>query len=308
MVPMRRAAAYAHPAYATSLAEQGEALDLPRCGGHLIRRAIPGAAAHDASGPYPLLACSDWSALEDDLAGLRGLASVVAVPDPLTAPGDGELRRAFRDLVRPFKLHHVADLGVPAARRTSEHHLRELRKVPASLRVERVERPADELEAWCGLYGALVRSRGIRGASRFSRESFRRQFAVPGLSAYAATLEGVVVAMALWFDDGEHAWYHLAAADAAGRRSGASYAIVARALDDLADGGVRLADLGGAAGLVDDPADGLARFKRGWATGTRVAHLCGRILDPGLYARLVLERPGSGDDHFPAYRRGDVAR
>ncbi len=64
---------------------------------------------------------------------------------------------------------------------------------------------------------------------------------------------------------------------------------------------MHLVNLGGGVGARDD---GLVRFKRGWATEERVAHLCGRILDRAAYERLT--RSGTFG-WFPAYRAPDAA-
>jgi hypothetical protein len=74
------------------------------------------------------------------------------------------------------------------------------------------------------------------------------------------------------------------------------------ALEALAARGVRTVDLGGAAG-GHDADTGLARFKRGWATGTRTAWLGGRVLDAAGVARLG----GARGTYFPAYRAGKAA-
>ena len=48
----------------------------------------------------------------------------------------------------------------------------------------------------------------------------------------------------------------------------------------------------------DSPDDGLSRFKRGWATGTAPAWLCGAVLDRERYADLA-QALGSLADHTP---------
>ena len=63
--------------------------------------------------------------------------------------------------------------------------------------------------------------------------------------------------------------------------------------------GVSEVDLGGGA-EGHDPVDGLARFKRGWSTGTRTAWLGGRVLDRPAYAELCATTAGT--PFFPAYR------
>jgi hypothetical protein len=64
-------------------------------------------------------------------------------------------------------------------------------------------------------------------------------------------------------------------------------------------------DLGAGAGLINDPADGLSRFKRGWSTRTQTAYLCGRIFDAASYHALSEARGLAGAAYFPAYRAGE---
>ena len=73
---------YAHPFYAASLAEFGAPLRLPRCGGWVLERSVPGGHARDAMGCYPLFVCQDWRALAADLDDLDGPVSLSLVSDP----------------------------------------------------------------------------------------------------------------------------------------------------------------------------------------------------------------------------------
>ena len=239
-----------------NVAEFGTPFRLPRSGAWLLRRPIPGTDLTDATGPYPVLACPAWERLAADLSELRDVVSVV-------------------------------DLGVPAERRISANHRRNLRRVPRALHTERVDHPAERLSDWDRLYAVLVARHNLRGVAAFSAASFAAQFRVPGLRVWRAVSGGVTVGMVLWFVHGGVAHYHLTAADATGYRSRCVFALVRNALDDLAAEGVQRADLGGAAGLTDDAGSGLASFKRGWSTGTVDAYLCGRIVDRAAYARLA---------------------
>ena len=57
----------------------------------------------------------------------------------------------------------------------------------------------------------------------------------------------------------------------------------------------------------EDPSDGLALFKKGWATESRTVHLCGRIFDRQKYEQLI-EAGNIGETaYFPAYREGELA-
>jgi hypothetical protein len=294
---------YLHPEYAASLGFAGAPRALPRSGGWLLEREVPGTAFRDAMGPYPLLCCAEWSALADDLeeAG-AGLVSVAAVADPL-GPHGGEagLRPAFPELVRPFKEHFVVDLREPPERSVSAHHRRSARRALAALRVERLGVPADALDEWVALYAALSARHGITGTAAFPREAFRRQLGVPGIAALRAVHEGTTVGMTLWYRQEDRVYYHLGAYSEAGYAHRAAFALFRTALDLFADEGARWLALGAGAGVHGGGEDGLTRFKRGWATGTRTAYLCGRVCDPDRYRALAAPH-GAAGGFFPAYR------
>lgn len=300
--------------YAESLAEFGAPLWLPHSRGWVLRREIPGSAGaqgavrHDATGCYPLFDCADWSALGRDLADLRaaGLVSLTLVTEPLGLTGPERLPGWFPEVARPYKEHFVVDLALPADRVGSAHHRRHLRRFAGQGRVELCPRPEAEAEAWTRLYDHLIARHGITGLARFSRESFRHQLALPSaVLLRAVTHQGDLAGMQIWFAEGGRAWYHLGAYNELGYRlGGASAALTAAALDHFRGRGLRWADLGSGAGLAHDPDDGLTRHKRGWATGTRWAWLCGAVLDRAAYAEACRGRGVAPADtaFFPAYR------
>src|SRR4051812_629975 len=59
---------YADASYVASLAHAGEPVRLAASGGWLISREVPGTGGRDLTGPYPLLSCTNWHALPEDLA------------------------------------------------------------------------------------------------------------------------------------------------------------------------------------------------------------------------------------------------
>lgn len=301
---------YAHAQYAQSLADFGSPRHLPRCGGWVLERAIPGAGGRrDAAGCYPLFRCADWSGLADDLAELSrdGLVSLVLVADPLAGAPPAGFGSLFADLARPWKEHCLVDLDRDPARLGTDHHRRNARRFLRHARVEVCGEPAALVDTWCGLYAELVRRHRIAGIARFSRAAFAAQLALPGaLLLRAVTAAGETAGMQLWLTEGDLAWHHLSGYAPAGYRwGGASYALVQAALVHLAARGVRTADLGAGAGLDADAADGLHAFKAGWATRTAPAWLCGAVLDRSAYAELGAGRAGA---FFPLYRDPSPAR
>jgi hypothetical protein len=281
---------YSDAGYAESLSEFGVPRGLPRSGGWLLERPVPDGSASDLVGPYPLFSCADWDGLATDLDELEGGAvSVVVVADPLSGVGEPELRRAFPDHVVPFRRHHVRDLDQPVE--PPAHHRRHIRRASEAVEVEVCAEPLRYLDDWVELYAGLVERHGLTGMRAFSRTAFGRQLELPGMVAVRAERDGETVGMALWLEDAPNAYYHLAAYSPAGYEVSTSYALFVLAFERLRELGVRYVDLGGA------ERDGLTRFKRGWATEERVAHLCGRVLDRAAYDRLA-----HSSDWFPAYR------
>ena len=297
-------ASYAHPGYAASFAEFGAPIELPRSRGWLLARPIGTSGLLDAMGCYPLFDCADWNGLAADLeACARTFVSVALVTDPFGAYDEALLRETF-ERVSVFKQHFIADLTRPIDARAPYQHRYNARR---ALRRVAVDDPAPTstcLDEWCNLYEQLAARRGIAGIRRFSRASFAAQFRLPGLVVLRAREGNTTVGMHLWLVDGDVARSHLSASSDRGYQLSSSYALHWSANEYFA-GKVRWLALGSGAGLTADATDGLSIFKRGWATGTRPAYLCGRICDPDRYADLARAAGSAGTNYFPAYRLGE---
>jgi hypothetical protein len=296
--------AYARAEYAEALAEFGTPVQLERSRGWLLERAVPGVDARDAMGCYPLFCCREWTGLAADLERLsRRLVAVSLVADPFGPYGERELEQIF-DLVRPLKDHYVVDLSRPMDTVASKHHRYSARRAFSSVSVSLAEEPPAHLDEWLCLYEGLSRRRELTGIHAFSPESFRRQLAIPGTLLFTATANGRTVGAHWFFVDGEVAYSHLAACDDEGYRAGAAYALQWTGMEHLR-GVAAWLDLGGAPGTGVAAQNGLAQFKRGWATHTTPAYLCGRIFDQERYA--ALSKDSGAADYFPAYRKGEFA-
>lgn len=299
----QEAGGYAHSAYAASLSEFGEPRTLPKSGGHVLVRQIPGTLHRDAMGPYPLFVCRDWSRLPEDLENIgEDLVSLALVADPFGDHDEKLLRRCF-DVVRPFKEHFVTDLEVPRDSIVSKHHRYYARKALEGVRVEECEEPSRFLDDWVGLYANLADRHGLKGIQAFSRESFAEQLEVPGMVVFRAVAGGETVGMHLWYVSGEVAYSHLAASSERGYGLMAAYALHWFAVGRFA-GRLAWLDFGAGAGIGED-SGGLSRFKKGWSTGTRTAYFCGRVFDPEAYAELSHRSGVPETGYFPAYRAGE---
>lgn len=280
----------------------------------MLKRAIPGTNHHDARGCYPLLVCSNWSGLAADLDSVgEELVSLVAVVDPLGEHDEAYLRRCFPDLVRPYKEHFVADLRQPRESAVSGHHQRYVRKALRRMVVERCPDPMLFAAEWAAMYEAFIVRHQMTGYAAFSKEALICQLRVPGLVMFRA-IQTNIVGFHLWYVQNDVAYAHLAAYTDLGYRLGAAYALFGTAFEHFGALGMRWVLLGAtpdvAAPKLRTPSPeasmtGLADFKRGWATGSRTAYLCGRVFARELYQELSRANGAADANYFPAYRKGE---
>jgi hypothetical protein len=297
---------YAHREYIQSLSSYGQPVPLPCSGGWLLERAIPGCPDLDAMGPYPLFTCRDWSALGSDLEAVgERWVSLAIVADPFGKHNPKLLKQAFKDVVFPFKEHYIVDLRRPVESFVSNHHRRNARKALQSVEVNLSREAMDYLDSWLSLYHTLIERHQIKGIPAFSRQSFALQLQTPGLVMFRGVSNGETVGILLWYVMEGIGYYHLGAYNPEGYRLKASFALFWRAIEYFAELGLDWLVLGAGAGVNGSSADGLSRFKRGWATGTRTAYFCGRIFKPDRYAAITGFSGREGTTYFPAYRRAE---
>lgn len=299
------ASGYASAQYAASFTDFGEPFELPACGGWLLRRRIPLSDEHDAIGCYPLFACANWRGLAHDLVALEDrLVSVTLVTDPFGAYSEDRLRHCFPDLCMKYKDHYTVDIDRVSMSSIGSHHRRNVRRGLREVQTEFCADPTRHLGDWRRLYSHLIERHNVKGIAAFSDDAFRRQIDVPGLVIQRAVRDGETVGMVLWILNGGVVYYHLGAYSTRGYRLRASFALFWNALEHFR-GRAEFAALGAAAGARPGEKSGLDRFKAGWATATRPAFLCGRILAPERYAVLARQRRTPIKSYFPAYRAGE---
>jgi len=297
---------YLHAQYANSLAEFGVPQELPRSGGWILKRSIPGVPFRDAMGCYPLFTCRNWSQLATDLADLANdLVCLSVVTDPYGEYDRTQLETCFPDKVIPFKQHFCIDLERSMNDYIQHEHRRNAYRALKRLRVERCEDATTYIGDWSTLYEHLIRRHGITGIRAFSRGAFAAQFKVPGLVAFRASYQDTTVAMALAYIRDNVAYIHLSACDPLGYKMDASSALYWRLIEHCRDRGLKWLNLGAGAGVSADETDGLTRFKRGWSTGTRTVYFCGRIFNRPAYDQIVKSKGLQDSVYFPAYRAGE---
>lgn len=296
---------YGHGVYADAFREHGTPRLLPRSGGWLLVRQIPGLPFFDAMGCYPLFCCNDWSGLLEDLeeAG-RDLISVSMVPDPF---GDYDLlylKKCFPDVCTPYKDASVFDLTQQAKKFISRGRQKKARRALQEIDIHVCRQPENELETLDKLYSSLVARHTITGMRTFSTESLRKQLSVPGTVMLLANDGDTTVGAAVWYLQNDVAYGHLAAFSEAGYQNYASYALDWFALQYF-KGKVRWLYFGPGAGVSNDGTDGLSTYKKGWSTEMRSVMFCGRIMNRVGYDEIVSKKESRSTTYFPAYRSGE---
>ena len=293
---------YAHPNYALSLQEFGEPRELPRCGGWILVRPIPGTPYKDAIGCYPLFACRDWTKLHEDLEHVGSdLVSLVLVTDSFAEVTQAYLGQCF-DIVKPFKTHYVSDFIDPQEVFVSKGHRVNARTSLKKVDIEICLQPVKYLDDWITLYDNLISRHRIKGISAFSSECFKFQLTLPGMLMALGRHDDEVLGATLFLTCGQISYTHLTAHSITGYKTRVSYAIRWKINEYLYENGIRYLDNGGGAGNADDPQDGLAQFKRGWSNDKRLVYLCGRIFDRQKYESICQQKQTTNVNYFPAYR------
>jgi len=304
--PTKALTGYMHPWYAESFRGFGRPRELPRCGGWILEREVPGFPYLDAMGCYPLFFCQDWSQLYLDLEEIAGdLVSLSMVADPWGEYDTIYLRQCFPDVFLPFKEHFVVDLRRPIESFVRRDQRKRARRASKHVLVERCEDPKLFLADWMSLYSNLIQRYRITGIRVFSEYAFSKQMRIPGMVAFRAVHEGTTVAMHLWYTHGDIGYSHLRAESKLGYQFSASAALLWSAIEYFAASGLRWLNLGAGAGTRSGVKSSLTQHKEGWSTGTRTAYFCGRILDQEAYWSIVKAKGISATDYFPAYRESE---
>jgi hypothetical protein len=257
-------------------------------------------------GCYPLFGCTNWSRLHEDLEELESeLVSLAVVTDPFGQYDRPYLERCFRDVVFPFKQHHIIDLSYPIESFVTQHHRRNAKRALELLVIEKCERADDYLDDWVNLYDSLKAKHNINGITAFSRSSFEKQLKIPGMTAFRAVDKGDTIGMLLWYVQGDVGYYHLGAYSSKGYQLNASFALFWTAIRHFASLGLPRLSIGAGAGTVGDSNDGLTRFKKGWSNEIKTAYFCGRIFDPQKYKEIQQVKGNPPTNFFPAYRLGE---
>ncbi|CAH2031353.1 hypothetical protein [Trichlorobacter ammonificans] len=294
---------FCHPDYAGSLAEFGTPRHLPASGGWLLERPIAGSDYRDAMGCYPLFVCRDWGGLAADLEPLRHeLVSLALVTDPFGQYDEALLHGCF-DVVMPFKPHFVADLSQSITTIVSSHHRYYVRKALKNVSIDICKEPIRYLDEWTELYGNLSRKFNVRGIRAFSRDSFKKQLSIPGAVLFRALYQGTAVAAHLVIVQDDICYGHLVGSSELDQQLLAAYALYWSEIEYFS-GRARWFDWGAGAGVAAAD-NGLTRFKKGWATETRMTWFCGKTCNPQRYAEMVQAAGSPATGYFPAYRAGE---
>ena len=296
---------YRSEQYASAFAHLGTPRYLPNAKTWVVERSVAEASPTkpspvDAMGVYPLLVCSNWSKIADDLDYFtEQWVSFVAVSDPFAEVDVRQLTSAFDEVI-PYKHHFVADLERPIETFVDKRRLRQAEKAEQDFAIEVHSAPLPEsIERECWhLYDSHMESLGVAGLRRFTREGFKAMANTHGAVGTVARRDGNAIGMLIDYHDQDVVYAHLAAVNQVGRKyraASAMYIFQIRYYQEKA----RWIDSGGAPGVTADGEHGLAKFKQAFSNSTKPVYLCTKVLQPAVYELLSAGRPGG---YFPKYR------
>ena len=298
---------YNHAEYAWSLQRYGLPRKLQYCEGWMLERQTPGGNYKDAMGLYPFFVCEDWSKLPRDLEELsQEVVCAYMVTDPFADLDLSMLQEYFRDVFKSFKQHYVVDLSIPLEEIGGKRRRKHARKALNKLEMEVIEEPFTQIDDWMKVYDVLIDKHEIKGIRAFSRDSFLRQFRIPGTIMIRALSSGKTVGAQIYLTQGDVVHAHLGACTQEGYDLDATYALDFYSFQYFRDK-ARWVDLGGGIGLSNDGLDGLSQYKSWWATNTRQTYFCGRIFDHEKYHALKKRENIPPTQYFPAYRFGEFS-
>ncbi len=291
---------YASQQYAEAFSPNYKPIGLSQSQTWILQRAIDNTDYVDAIGCYPRCVLAANVDLSKDFIMLQNqqIVSLTLINDIFFHPDLNYLQTNF-DVCKPFKTHYLHDYQQSFT--LTKHHRYEVKRAHQDCHVKIITL-SDYIDHWQQLYQELIKRHEIRGIQTFSPQYFHAVSQFPQLITTAAfDQQDNIIAMHLWFEYEGYVYSHLAAANAQGYRLRAAYAIYDFVIKHFAN--KKCIDFGSGAGLSDDPNDGLARFKRGFANTTKTNYLCGKILMPDRYEQLSKHQDQQiSTNYFPAYR------
>lgn len=288
--------------YAESFTDFSEIVTLPRSGIALMKRSIDHKLC-DGLGLYPFTSSPNWEGLQCDMDRLREaeLVSVAMVVDPFQEDAARDALATW-DICHPFKTHWTVDLTLDWRRRRAKNTRNLINKARRLQKVSVNSNCAAIPEIFWELYQFNTIRHGIKGLQGLSLPIIRKQLQIANAFVFLAHEGKAVIGALICIDHGAVAHFHLMALSPRAYEVGTSYALLYAALEHFEELGCQCVNLGGGAGLVDDPADGLYQFKRRWATGQHSTLFAGLVLDEKAYAWLAARANAEKSDFFPAYR------
>lgn len=293
---------YLSERYGESFGELGEIVTLPQSRIQFLKRKIRD-NHFDLVGLYPYTMCHDWSKLGTDFDALNATdaVSVVFVSDPFAAK---TIKCGLQNWIlrQPFKTHLVVDLQKDWRSERSKNVRYFTRRALKLQAIEIVENHTGLTEELWTMYQNTLIRRKVGGIQRFSKTIIASHLSIEGAVLVIATKDSVLVGAIVGFVHGPTANVHLIFLSKLAYHLGTSYALYFGMLEAFEDRGCKFANLGGAAGEGDDPANGLFQFKNRWSNERRVSLLCGKILQDEAYRELCDLTVTSSSEYFPAYR------
>jgi hypothetical protein len=205
-----------------------------------------------------------------------------------------------------YKDHFIADLEKDIDDIISKHHRRKVKKAMKQIHIEKCDDPLEVFDSWWKLYQNLIMKYEIKGIRAFSKNAFKVQLSIPGITVFKAIYMDKIVGIQLWFDNGNVAYSHLSAYSDEGYDLSVSYAIRYFSIEYFKEKNTPFLSMGAGSG-IGIKKEGLTHFKKGWSTGTKKVYFCGKINNKKRYNEIFKKNRLYSNNYFPPYRKGDFS-
>jgi len=281
----------------------GEAFQLERANGWVLKRQLGEDGGYDLISPYPSFAETDFAKINFDLASLMAEKKFVALTLRTDALSEAEVlsTKAHWDWFKTFKTHHITDLSIDWRTSAARNALRYEKRARQTFQYEVSSTPSDYAKELHHLNQTILQRTTGSIQSQIELETLKRQLGLLGAVLIKATYDSGLQALGLFMQSDNKAYAYLLGCTNDAREDYVLYGLYGFALD-LFSNRVRYVDFGAGPGMRDNIDHPVAKFKRLWTNKMAKSYICGKIIRDDIYRQLTKTSPVDHPDFFPGYK------
>jgi len=280
----------------------GKCLHLENANGWVCQRHITSGDLFDYVSPYPMFAETrfDKVAQDFDFLSEQGAVSLTLRTDALSE-SDVVKTKSDWDWFKAFKTHHICDRKSPWRDTAHRNAIRYEKRARETFDYSIVDSPVEYASELLRLNSIILQRTTGTSNKGMAQTMMEALLSLPGCRLVKAQDKSGVQALGLFMVSQEKAYAYLLGCTNEAREQHVISGLYGYALDALTID-VRYVDFGSSPGLVDDKNHDVAKFKSLWSNKQAKSYICGKVLKPEIYERLVKTSPVAQSNYFPKYK------